>query len=163
MPQTSDNDYALTAGETSKGTPYWSVGFTRAGVPYEKRFYGPKHGGLDAAKQAATAWRDHMLATVPALSKLEFCQIARSNSPAEIPGVVRSAPKRQPDGIWQARLKIAGQRAQVESFSVRRYGEDQAYELAVQARKRMLAAADDEPFLHAEQAKRLAPALKKDA
>lgn len=157
----AERGYALTQGLTAKGTPYWSVRFSRAAVPHERRFYGPKYGSMDAARSAATTWRDQMLATVQPLSKLDFCQISRSNSSAEIPGVVRSAPKRQPEGIWQARLKLAGQPAQIASFSVRKFGEAEAYELAIQARKRMLANADDQPFLHADKAKLLAPAALK--
>lgn len=159
MAQPDDTDYALSEGRGTKGTPYWLVSFSRAGVMHVRRFYGPKHGGMDAARTAALAWRDQMLATVPPMGKLAFCQIPRSNSPNDIPGVVRSAPKRQAEGIWQARLKLAGQRARVASFSVAKYGEAEAYRLAVEARKRMLAEAEDSPLLHAERAKQLAPPL----
>ena len=154
--------YALTEGVTAKGTPYWSANFSRAGVQRQKRFYGPKHGGMDLAYAAALSWRNQMISTVPALSKLEFCQIPRSNTPAGIPGVVRCEPARQPDGIWQARLKIAGAPAKVASFSIRKHGEQRAFELAVQARRQMLDQVTDEHFLRDPTAKKLAPQIGLD-
>ena len=61
----------------------------------------------------------------------------------------------QPLGFWQARLKLAGLRTKHKSFSVRRHGYTQAYEMVVAARQRMLAEEKDEPYLYADVAKRL--------
>ncbi len=80
---------------------YWVVNFSRRGVHHYRRFYDPKHGGSDAARQAAIAWRDQKLAVAKVLSVLEFCQQKRSNNSSGVPAVHLLTPAVQPEGIWQ--------------------------------------------------------------
>lgn len=138
------------------GTWCWSVAFSRAGKRYSRRFYDPKYGGSQAAKRAAMAWRDKQLAEVKPLGIVEFAQIPRSNNTSGVPGVSFSRPARQPEGIWQARLKLDGGRTRTASFSVRQHGERGAYQLALEARRRMLSEAENRAFLHDGLAKRAA-------
>lgn len=88
---------ALTRHQAHTGTWYWGVSFSRAGKRYERRLYEPKHGREEGAKAAAVAWRDNMLAKVKPMTKIEFCQIPRSNASGAIVGVVRLTFAR-PDG-----------------------------------------------------------------
>lgn len=150
----ADSDsYALIRLQAQTGTWYWAVHFKRRGKLHYRRFYEPKHGGNAGARKAAVAWRDGQLAEVEPLGKLEFCQQLRSNNTSGVPGVHFLVSRTQPLGYWQARLKLAGQTARYKAFSVRKYGEQRAYKLAVQARQRMLAQADNDPYLYAELAR----------
>jgi hypothetical protein len=132
------------------------VNFSRAGKPYSRRFYDPKYGGSRAARLAAIAWRDEQLAAIKALGILEFCEVKRGNNTSGVPGVSFTKSSRQPEGIWQARLKLDGGKTQTKSFSVRLHGERRAFALAVKARGEMLAAAEDRAFVRDKLAKRVA-------
>lgn len=151
-----EDNYAWIRLQPEHGTWSWSVNFKRRGKMYCRRFYDPKHGGDAGAHEAAKAWRDRQLAQVQALGKLDFCQQMRSNNTSGAVGVHFLISPKQPLGVWQARLKLAGQRTQYKSVSVLKYGHQCAYELAVKARQAMLAKAQDQPYLYAELAKQMA-------
>jgi hypothetical protein len=99
------------------GTWCWSVNFSRAGKSCARRFYDPKYGGSRAAKRAAVAWRDAQLAEVKAMGILDFAQLLRANNSSGMPGVTFSKSARQPEGFWQARLKLDGGATRTASFS----------------------------------------------
>ena len=63
-----------------------------------------------------------MLAETKALGILEFSELKRSNNTSGAPGVTFSKSARQPEGMWQARLKLDGGKTATKSFSVRRHG-----------------------------------------
>ena len=151
--------YAITRLQVQpSGTWCWRVNFSRAGKPRARSFYDPKYGGTMAAKRAAVAWRDAQLAKVKAMGILAFAQLARANNTSGVPGVTFSKSARQPEGFWQARLKLDGRPTRTASFSVRLHGERRAYALAVKARRRMLAEAKDRAFVHHAVARHAAPA-----
>ena len=138
--------YALTRLQADRGTWYWAVHFNRKGKLHYRRFYDPKYGGPTKSKKSAVAWRDKQLATVPVLTKLEFCQQVRDNNTSGVPRVHFLIPLRQPLGIWQARLKLNGV-GRTKTFSVKKHGHDVARELAVRARQDLLDAAEDTLYL----------------
>jgi hypothetical protein len=138
--------YALKRLQAGSGTWYWAVHFNRKGKLHYRRFYDPKYGGSAKSRKAAVAWRDEQLATVPVLTKLEFCQQVRDNNTSGVPGVHFLTPTRQPLGIWQARLKLDGI-ARTKTFSVRTHGNERALQMAIEARHAMLEAADDTLYL----------------
>ncbi len=140
------------------GTWCWSVNFSRAGKPCTRRFYDPTYGGSTAAKRAAVGWRDAQLAKVKPMSIVEFAQLPRANNTSGVPGVTFSKSARQPEGFWQARLKLDGDATRTASFSVRLHGERQAYALAVKARRSMVAEAKDRVFVHPAGARQAARA-----
>lgn len=148
--------YALKRLQAESGTWYWAVHFTRAGKRCYRRFYESKHGGSRAARAAAIVWRDRKLAEIKALGIVQFAALTRSNNTSGVPGVTFTRSVRQPEGIWQARLKLAGGKTATRSFSVRKHGAHKAFELAVIARRQFLASADDRPFVHDPLAKRAA-------
>ena len=102
-------------------------------------FAGPtKYGGSRPARQAAIAWRDEQLTKTKVLGVLEFCQKMRSNNRSSVPGVHFLTPPVQPEGIWQAKLKLADGTCTTKTFSVRKHGERKAFGLAVAARREMI-------------------------
>lgn len=134
----SPPSYAIFHQQATSGTWYWAVNFSRRGERHYRRFYEPKYDGSDKALAAAIVWRDQQLATTQVLTLVEFCQKTRSSNTSGVPGVHFSVSKRQPKGLWQAKLKLGGGKYISKSFSVLLYGNDRAYELAVAARSDML-------------------------
>ena len=147
--------YAILRLQYPTGTWCWSVNFSRRGVHHAKRFFDPGHGGKAAALKAAIAWRDAKLAELETLSVAEFCQLKRDNNTSGVPGVHFLTSASQPNGYWQAKLKIAG-KGKHKSFSVLKHGWQSAYEQAVAARAQMLVEAADTPYLYDKLAKKLA-------
>lgn len=108
-----------------------------------------------AAKAQAIAWRDEQLAAIKALTMLEFHQHKRSNNISGVSGVHFHKTPAQPLGFWQAKIKCSDGKSLAKSFSVRKFGEREAFRLAVAARSELLARVDDRPYLHHAAAKRL--------
>ena len=113
-------------------------------------------GGSENALAAATAWRDEQLAAVSTLSKRAFCQIKRTSNRSGVPGVLFIWPTGQPQGSWAAKIKLPNGDVRTKTFSVKKYGEAQAFDLAVEARNQLLELVEDEPFLHDQVAKKFA-------
>jgi hypothetical protein len=122
---------------------------------YAKSFYDLACGGSKQAKAQAVTWRDEQLATIEALSLLDLHTKPRSNNVSGVPGAHFHKTDRQPLGFWQAKIKVGDSRSATKSFSVRRYGADEAYRRAVAARSDLLAKVETRPFLHHPIAKRL--------
>ncbi|MBK6594267.1 MAG: AP2 domain-containing protein [Burkholderiales bacterium] len=133
----------------------WRVNFRRRGKFYSKTFYDLTCGGSKSAKAQAIAWRDEQLAAIKALSLLEFHQQKRSNNLSGVPGVHFHKTPTQPVGFWQANIKCSDGKRVAKSFSVRKYGEREAFRLAVAARSDLLAQIKDRPYLYHAMAKRL--------
>lgn len=133
----------------------WRVRFGRRGKLYSKSFYDLACGGTKAAKAQAIAWRDEQLAVIKALTLLEFHQQKRSNNISGVPGVHFHKTSTQPLGFWQAKIKCNDGKSLAKSFSVRKFGERDAFRLAVAARSELLAKVEDRAYLYHSTAKRL--------
>ncbi|MCX7146237.1 MAG: AP2/ERF family transcription factor [Sulfuritalea sp.] len=129
--------------------------FSRCGKLYSKAFYDLACGGARAAKAQAIAWRDEQLAAIKALTLLEFHQQKRSNNISGVPGVHFHKTSAQSLGFWQAKIKCNDGKRLAKSFSVRKFGEREAFHLAVAARSELLAKVEDRPYLYHAVAKRL--------
>lgn len=103
---------------------------------------------------AAIAWRVAMLVRIDTLSRREFCEQKRSNNTSGVPGVHFLKTARQPLGLWQAKIKRPDGRKVHKSFSVRRFGEQRAFRMAVAARMEMLLLIDAVPYIKHPTAKR---------
>lgn len=133
----------------------WRVNFRRQGKFYSKTFYDMTCGGSKNAKAAAIAWRDEKLAAIKALTMVEFHQQKRSNNVSGVPGVHFHKTPAQPLGFWQANIKSNDGKRVAKSFSVRRYGDREAFRRAVTARSELLARVENRPYLYDAAAKRL--------
>jgi hypothetical protein len=148
--------YAIVRNKAAKNAWFWAVHFKRAGKLYYRCFYDLKHGGENLALRAAIIWRDARLKKVPVLTVRQFHARKRSNNTSSATGVhlVRSAL--QPDGAWQAMIKLPDGRRPSKSFSIRKYGNAKAFALAKKARKAMLELIDAGPYLKHPTAKTMA-------
>lgn len=150
-------DYAIRLGRSCKGHPLWVVRFSRQGVCYTRTFSFGEKRTRQQARAAAEAWRDAQLRCVRPMTIIEFAALDRANNTSGVPGVSFYRPKRQPLGIWQARLILGDGTRMVKSFSVKRLGYESALAQAVAARRKMEEAASDRPFLRDALALRCAP------
>lgn len=139
--------YAISRIQAKPGIWCWSVAFRRRGHHYYKSFYDVRRGGPEQALAAAIAWRDAQLARVATLGMREFCRLRRTNNSSGVPGVQFVRRNSQPEGFWQARLKLSNGRELTKAFSVKRYGEREAFRLAVDARNSLLESIEDKPFV----------------
>jgi hypothetical protein len=132
----------------------WAVDFTSRGKPYSKKFHDLKHDGSKKALEAAIAWHDKKLAETNILTYREFRQQKRSNNTSGVPGVHFLAPAAMPEGIWQAKIKPRCGKAVHKTFSVRRFGYQEAFKRAVAARNAMLQMLEDRPYIKHPTARR---------
>ena len=107
----------------------------------KKRFHGADYGGKRAALAAAISWRDEILATSQHdLWQRKVSQLRRNNQSGII-GVGRylsvDARKDQhcPRAFWMARWNDETGKSRSKKFSVLKYGEDRARDMAVSARE----------------------------
>jgi len=122
--------------------PGWQVTLIRQFVPYS-RYFGSKRYGDDAsALVAAKAWRDKMSVQTPAMSLARFSAIVKRHNTSGCPGVNLKRQRRKEDGsewvYWHAITPRGVKPARTKCFGVNRYGYEQAYALAVQARDEFL-------------------------
>lgn len=136
-------------------SPCFIVSVRRRGRMYTRRFASSKHGGLGAALEAAITWRNRWLVTTPVFTLREFHTRLRSNNTSGVPGVTFLRPSNQPDGLWQAKISLADGRRFSRKFSVRKFGEAEAFARAVAARSEFLAAIPEKPYVVDPIAKRL--------
>lgn len=147
--------YAIRRHQATVKSWCWRVRFSRRGISYSKSFYDLACGGSKQARAQAVAWRDAQLAKIKALTLLDLHTHKRANNVTGVAGVHFQKTDRQPLGFWQAKIKVGGGKSTTRSFSVRQYGGDEAYRLAVAARMEMLAQVESRAFLHHPVAKRL--------
>ena len=148
--------YAIKRHRAAIDAWCWQVNFRRKGKSFFKTFYDLTCGGTAEAEARAIAWRDEKLAEIEPLSMTEFHTQKRSNNISGVPGVHFHTTAAQPLGFWQATIHVAKRCRTAKSFSVRRYGNDEAFRLAVAARTKMLALVRDQPFLYHSDAKEAA-------
>lgn len=120
------------------GTHGWQVRLQRRGVKYAKFFSDRVNGGGELALRLAQQWRDEILAkweTKEALARV--CQVSSRNSS----GVVGVSRIRVSSGngveyyFWQATWSPSPGERRCVRFSIRRYGDERAFEMAVEARR----------------------------
>ncbi len=156
MPKYAEQ-YALKRKQSQPtGVWMWIVAFARKGKRYSKSFHDIQHGSTAKARKAALAWRDAKLREVLPMTMTEFADFKRSNNASGVVGVHFLTSPRQPQGYWQAKLKLAGKGVH-KSFSVREHGYEPAFQMAVKARAIMIEQAQPRQYLKDSLAKRLAP------
>ncbi len=123
--------------QSATGTYGWQVRLQRAGVRHARYFSDRASGGSQQSLAAAVAWRDELLATLAVEMQTRVCVSSARNSSGVI-GVSRVII-RSSDGVeyffWQASWTPAQGRRRSIRFSVKRHGDEQAFQLAVEARR----------------------------
>ena len=119
----------------------WIVGITRRGVVYRKQFSDPIFGSSDHALKAATDYRDEIIAKTKPMSRRERQECLSSRNTTGVAGVLMMKDKKGIQSGWGAQIFRHG-KAITRYFSFKKHSPEQAFELAVQARKEMLLAVE---------------------
>ena len=114
----------------------------RRGKKYEKFFADRQCGGTRAALQAAKAYRDELEKKLKPYSVRELAKKPSVRNSSGIVGVRKGYQIEESDEyvytytFWIAQWTDGKGKRKTRSFSVDKYGEEEAYRLAVQARTR---------------------------
>jgi hypothetical protein len=130
--------------ETSR-THGWLVTIQRRGVIYRKHFSDGVFGGKPRSFAAAKAYRDEIIAAHPPLSMQEYSNIVKKNNRSGVVGVcrycaseTRDLPEEKQRWFWVASWPLPDGRRKRVKFSVKKYGEDGAFRMAMDARSTAL-------------------------
>lgn len=133
----SADTYALARIDLpGAGTHGWQVRLQRRGRKYAKYFGDRQFGGGSRALQAARQWRNALLERLDQEDSIRVC----ARSPRNQSGVVGvSKVTVSVNGsryeFWQATWSPEPGRRRTVKFSIKRYGDRQAFRLAVEARE----------------------------
>jgi hypothetical protein len=133
----SGDNYALARIDLPGASTHgWQVRLQRRGVKYAKFFGDRVYGGPDLSIRAARNWRDQLLQEIEAREQARIC----TRSPRNRSGVVGvSKVSVTTNGssyeFWQATWSPRPGRRRCVKFSIRRYGDREAFRLAVIARE----------------------------
>lgn len=148
MDRESKGLYAIKHHKSGKEI-CWSCEIYRHGAPYRKTFTVYRYGSVEKALEAALAWRDEIVQNVQPLTRAEYSNIERANNTSGYPGVylMKTVKKRRAGSdliflAWEARTPTGLKPAKKKSFSILKYGEARAYELAVEARRTFVSQLD---------------------
>jgi hypothetical protein len=124
----------------------WRVSLCRRGKKLIKNFTDKKHGGKEQGLELAKKHRDELLVQNPPISRKEFSCVIRSNNKTGISGVYKYAKRytlrngtEREVWYWEANwptevLGVSGH----QSFSVNRFGEEVARQMAIREREQGL-------------------------
>lgn len=157
----SDQRCIYRRGSGEEGTG-WNVVVQRKERKFRKSFPDWKFNGEEGALAAAQAWRDKIEELHPKASKQEVMDSKGQSTPSGRLGVTRVYIRSKArDGgetsypVWKASApRVNGAKKHSKCFSVIKYGEKQAFKLAVAARKAFEAALATElqqPFKSGER------------
>lgn len=120
----------------------WRVSLRRRGKRLVKNFPDKRFGGKRRALRAAKLCRDQWMREQPPLTRKEFAAATRRHNRTGITGVYTFAKRYTlKDGTvretwyWAANWPTAPGESAHKSFSVKRYGNDVARQLAIRARE----------------------------
>lgn len=119
------------------GTHGWQVRLCRGGKRLSKFFSDRRCGGPDAALQAAITFRDQLLKRLPQPQRAGAAGKLTRRNVSGVVGVSRIVVRSGSASyeFWQATWSPSpGVRKRVK-FSIRRYGDERAFELACEARR----------------------------
>lgn len=132
------------------GVYFFRVAITRNRKTFQKRFYEHHFGGEEATRKLAQAWRDDIMATHSAMSLAEYCSILRSSNTSDVPGVAHRIKTdfRRSGSVsiyhdWIALIPSPNGKHKLKSFSVSKYGYEEAKRKAIAARELAIEALRD--------------------
>jgi hypothetical protein len=139
---TYDNSTGIYRTDSDRsGTHGWIVFAQRRRQVFTKHFADGVHAGRNQAYRAASEYRTRLISEYRTrlikehvgLTRAEYASILRRNNTSGAPGVCKYG-----SGHWVAFWPTVPGRTQRVKFSVAKYGEKKAFELAVAARRRAL-------------------------
>jgi len=124
-------------------THSWFVSIQRRGRVYCRHFTDSVYGGNRKALEAAKVFRDSLSRLKP-FSRPEVCRIRKRNNRSGISGVTRidawenSRGRRVHRRYWLVQWPVGNGKAGKKKFSIKQYGEREARQRAMKARRQAL-------------------------
>ena len=112
----------------------WQVRLQRRGIKYAKFFADGNYGSPERSLIIARNWRDALLRKFTAQTRI--CERSPRNSSGVV-GVSKitvSSSNGASYHFWQATWSLASGKRRCVKFSIKRYGDREAFQLAVEAR-----------------------------
>ena len=132
------NNYGIARIEIpAAGTFGWQVRLQRRGEKSSRLFSDRSHGNAESAFIAACLWRDSILSQWQQQERARICEISERNVSGVVGVsriVVRSASGTE-YYFWQAAWCPNVNTRRAVRFSVKKHGDDLAYQLAIEARR----------------------------
>ncbi len=139
--------------DENRRTHAWVVTIQRSGKVRRRSFSDGVYAGKRKALKAAQDYRDRLLIEYPPMTRAEYANILRKNNRSGVPGVIRFRALETKNGeriersYWIAFWPTKPGKTSRAKFSVAKYGETAAFQLAVKARKDALKELD-EPYVN---------------
>jgi hypothetical protein len=139
MPKMNKSNRNITRVDTS-GLAGYVVRMVRKGKRWQKYFGDRKYGGKAKSLAAAKTYRDDLLKKNKSYSRKQLAQMTDHRNKSGIAGVRRAA-ETEPGGnhvyhSWVAQWSPKPGVRKTKRFSIEKYGEEQAYKMAVKARNK---------------------------
>ncbi|MDB4354101.1 AP2 domain-containing protein [Akkermansiaceae bacterium] len=133
----TDDRYAIARIDLpSASTHGWQVRLQRRGVKYAKYFGDRVYGNPEEALRAAKGWRDSLLKRIDDCDQARICnRSARNRSGVVGVSLVTVLTNGSEYLFWQATWSPEAGKRRCVKFSVMRYGDREAFRLAVEARE----------------------------
>ena len=132
-------DFGIWHKLDAKGRDIYVVKINRQRRSARKEFIVERYPSKEAAETAALHFREKLLRDVLPMTKRECTSILRKNNTSGVPGVAfQKSSSSSGAGYWVAFIQRTGQPMERKSFSVKKYGFEKAFELAVACRQEML-------------------------
>ena len=132
-------DFGIWHKLDARGRDIYVVKINRQRKSARKEFIVERYPSKEAAETAALRFREQLLRDVLPMSKRECTSILRKNNTSGVPGVAfQKSSNSSGLGYWVAFIQRTGQPMERKSFSVKKYGSEKAFELAVACRQEML-------------------------
>lgn len=136
----------------ASSTHCWRVRVQRRKQVFLRDFSDGPYGGREQALQAAQVYRNTLIQAHPPLSKPAYCAILKKTNRSGISGLTRvdrwemSKGKRARRLYWEVQWPIENCKAKHRKFSIPKYGEEGAYQMALAARETALQALASQTF-----------------
>ncbi len=131
-------DYGITrTNDKRQGVWGWVVGFSRDTRRVGTRYFYDHHyvDGMQGSLAAARVYRDIVIVQYPPLTSAELRQRPLKTNTSGVPGVHRDCHS---TGYWVATTELRGSKNLVKKFSIKRFGEEEAKQMAIAERGRQL-------------------------
>ena len=116
------------------GTHGWQVRIQRRGIKYAKFFADRSYGGPEQSLDTARNWRDALLQKFTPQTRICERSPRNNSGVVGVSKVTVSSSNGNTYHFWQATWSLASGKRRCVKFSIRRYGDHEAFQLAVEAR-----------------------------
>lgn len=142
-------EYALSRNISHAGDGGWYFEISRQDQLIKRTFEDADYGGKDEALAVARAYKTAVIAAFPPATIFQRAQKIRKSNKSGMPGVYIA--KSRGSLSWCAAVMI-NRKSYSRVFSIRKYGEEKAKELAIAARYELLAEFNPRFVTHNEEA-----------